>query len=48
VRGRSDHIGDRNRWASINELLAPDRFAARLRRELRLTAPAGQPTRLFA
>lgn len=48
VRGRSDHIGDRNRWASINELLAPDRFAARLRRELRLAAPVGQPTRLFA
>lgn len=48
VRDRSDHIGDRNRWASINELLAPDRFAARIRRELRLTAPAGQSARLFA
>lgn len=48
VRSRSDHIGDRNRWASINELLAPDRLAARIRRELRLTAPVGQPARLFA
>jgi len=48
VRDRSDHIGDRSRWASINELLAPARFAARIRRELRLTAPAGEPARLFA
>lgn len=48
VRGRDDHCGDRNRWASVNELLAPDRFAGRLRRELRLTAPAAQPMRLFA
>lgn len=48
VRGRDDHCGDRNRWASINELLAPDRFAARLRRELRLAAPTSQSARLFA
>lgn len=48
VRGREDHCGDRNRWASINELLAPDRFAARLRRELKLSTPVGQPARLFA
>jgi len=48
VRGRDDHCGGRNHWASINELLAPDRFAARLRRELHLTAAAAQPTRLFA
>ncbi|OZA00400.1 MAG: hypothetical protein B7X99_04300 [Rhizobiales bacterium 17-65-6] len=48
VRGRDDHCGERNRWASINELLAPDRFAERLRSELRLTAPVGQPARLFA
>lgn len=48
VRGRDDHCGDRNRWASVNELLAPDRFAARLRRELRLIAPVGHSVRLFA
>lgn len=48
VTGREDHCGDRNRWASINELMAPDRLAARVRRELRLTTPTGQPTRLFA
>lgn len=48
VRSRDDHCGDRNRWASINELLAPDRFASRLHRELRLSTPAGQPARLFA
>ncbi|PBN42962.1 hypothetical protein [Sphingobium sp. D43FB] len=48
VRGRGDHYGARNHWASVNELLAPDRFASRLRRELRLTASATQPTRLFA
>ncbi len=34
VRGRQDFTGDRNRWASIQELLAPDRFAARISREL--------------
>jgi len=48
VRGRDDHMGDRNRWASVNELLAPDRFAVRLRAEMRLTEPAGQSRRLFA
>ncbi|HEX7854999.1 MAG TPA: hypothetical protein VF503_15020 [Sphingobium sp.] len=48
VRGRDDHCGDRNRAASISELLAPDRFADRLRRELRLAPPAHQPARLFA
>lgn len=36
VRGRSDHLGDRNHWASVRELMQPDQFAARLRRELRL------------
>lgn len=49
VRGRDDHCGDRNRWASINELLTPDRFATRLRRELQLTAPqnpSSNPRRL--
>lgn len=29
VTGRSDYTGDRNRWASIRELLAPDSFAVR-------------------
>lgn len=47
-RGRSDYTGERNHWASIRELLAPDRFAGRLRRELNLTAPVAEPTRLFA
>ncbi|MFZ2979718.1 MAG: hypothetical protein WA085_01680 [Sphingobium sp.] len=48
VKGRGDHIGDRNRWASVRDLLAPDRFAARLQRELGLTIPAAEPSRLFA
>ena len=48
VTGRRDHTGDRNRWASVGELLAPDRFAARIRQELRLE-PASRPAnRLFA
>lgn len=48
VAGRHDHLGDRNRWASVAELLAPDRFAARIRRELRLPEPARAAERLFA
>ncbi|WP_088183849.1 hypothetical protein [Sphingobium sp. Z007] len=48
VRGRDDHIGDRNRFASIRDLLSPDRFAGRLRRELQLSAAPASPTRLFA
>lgn len=48
VRGRDDHCGDRNRWASIQELLAPDRFAERLRRELRLSPAPATCARLFA
>ncbi len=48
VRGRDDHCGDRNHWASVNDLMAPDRFAARLLRDLRLTPPVEQPMRLFA
>lgn len=48
VRGRQDHIGTgRNNWASVRDLVSPDRFAARLTRELSLTA-AAEPTRLFA
>ena len=47
--GRSDHVGERNHWASVRELLAPDRFADRIRRELRLIAPPpAAPTRHFA
>ena len=48
VRGRRDHVGDRNHWTSVRELLAPDRFAQKLRRELVLTPPAAEPVRLFA
>jgi hypothetical protein len=48
VRGRSDHIGDRNRFASVRALLAPDRLADRLRRELSLSLPSAPPARLFA
>jgi len=47
VAGMRDYCGDRNHWASVNELLAPDSFAARLQRELGLSMcrPA---ERLFA
>lgn len=48
VRGRHDFSGDWNRWASVQELLAPDDFAARLRRELKMTEPTVARTRLFA
>ena len=48
VRGRRDHHGARNRWASSRELLAPDRFAARIRRELALAPAAAEQDRLFA
>jgi hypothetical protein len=48
VQGRKDHCGERNHWASINSLLAPDRFADQLRRELRLAPATGSAERLFA
>ena len=48
VAGRHDHIGDRNHWASAHEFVQPDRFAARIRRELHLSAPSAEPARLFA
>lgn len=48
VTGRDDHLGDRNRWASVRELLEPDRFALRLARELRLTLPEALQPRLVA
>jgi len=41
VQDRQDHIGERNHWASIRELLEPARFAARIRQDLRL--PAAEP-----
>ena len=47
-RGRKDYTGGRNHFASIAELLAPDRFADRLRRELALSPPVRQSERLFA
>jgi hypothetical protein len=47
-RGRKDYTGERNHFASIAELLAPDRFADRLRRELALSPPVRQSERLFA
>ncbi|GAA3274038.1 hypothetical protein GCM10020258_51660 [Sphingomonas yabuuchiae] len=40
VRGRDDHWGDRDRVSAVIDLLDPDRFAARLRRELSLGAAA--------
>lgn len=48
VRGRDDHVGDRNHWASIRELVEPDRFAARIRRELHLPTPQPIAPRLVA
>jgi hypothetical protein len=48
VTGREDYHGDRNHWASVQELVQPERFAERIRRELHLAAPAITPTRLAA
>ena len=36
VRGRDDHIGERNHWASVRELLDPARLADCIRRDLKL------------
>ena len=38
----------RNQWASVHELVSPDRFAARIRRELGLAPALREPTRLSA
>lgn len=46
--GRNDYRGDANHWASVHELMNPDRFAERLVRELHLTVPATPADRLFA
>lgn len=48
VQDRHDHIGERNYWASILELMEPERFAERIRRELRIPAPAALEPRLVA
>ncbi|MAC57938.1 MAG: hypothetical protein CMH85_06615 [Novosphingobium sp.] len=48
VRDRQDHIGERNHWASVRELVEPDRFAARIRRDLNLPAGAPAAPRLVA
>lgn len=48
VAGRKDYCGDRNHWAALGELLEPDRFATRIRRELQLTDPGTPPLRLVA
>lgn len=48
VTGRKDHCGDRNHWADISELMTPDRFAARIRRDLHIPEPDTMPTRLVA
>jgi hypothetical protein len=48
VAGRKDYCGDRNHWAAIGKLLEPDRFAARIRRDLHLTEPGTPPLRLVA
>lgn len=48
VNGPTDYSGGPNRWASIADILAPDRLASRIRRELALTPPLAGPTRLFA
>lgn len=48
VRGRDDYCGLGNHWASIGELLAPERFAGRIAGALGLAAPAPSPATLFA
>lgn len=40
VEGRNDYTGGPNHWASIDELLEPERLAARIRRELQLDGSA--------
>ncbi|RSU72114.1 hypothetical protein BRX37_20105 [Sphingomonas sp. S-NIH.Pt3_0716] len=48
VNGRTDYCGQRNHFASVTDLLTPDRFAAKLRNDLRLSPPVGRSDRLFA
>lgn len=47
VASRQDHVGERNNWASVEELVRPARFAARIRRELHLP-PLDTAARLAA
>jgi hypothetical protein len=48
VAHRQDYVGDRNYWASVQELLTPVRFAARIRRELNLSRDSAAPLWLVA
>lgn len=48
VAGRTDNCGERNHWASVQELVHPDIFAVRLRRDLHLTISGTPSERLFA
>ena len=48
VQSRRDYVGGRNHRASVRELLAPDRFAVRLCRELGLHLPVTSGELLFA
>ena len=48
VQGRGDHIGERNHWGSMSELLAPARSPEPTRRELRLPPTAPAEPRLVA
>lgn len=48
VAGRKDFVGERNHWASVHDLVQPNRLAARIRRDLHLPEPAGVPARLAA
>ena len=47
VRGRHDQLGERDRSAPVADLLNAERFADRLRRELRLSPPQAAPVLLF-
>lgn len=48
VNGRTDYCGERNHFAPVTTLLAPDRFAQQLRRDLQLSPPVARSERLFA
>lgn len=46
--GPRDYVGGRNHFASVAELIEPDRLAERIRRDLNLPQPDVAATRLFA
>jgi len=48
VSGRHDHCGERNYSASVRELMEPERFAARILRDLRLPTTVPAAPRLVA